>query len=379
MAGADMLGIRLIRRRQLFTRVTRAPGADMRTSLLSALCWLLALTLLHVLAMMVFEVMAPGDALWLTMTTLLTVGYGDLSAATFWGRTATIVLLYLVGITLLAKLAGDYIDFRLQRKQEMIQGRWRWQMQNHILIINSPDHNPVVYFKRLIGQLRATEEFADAPIQILTNDFPDGLPPRLREMGAVHYHGETSDQTCLEAATADQARAILLLAKDEYSRISDSVTVDVLLQLQSLYENNLPRIVAELVHGENRPRAIQAGADAVLRPVRGYPEILVQSLIAPGTEQVLENLFTVDEDHTRRYAVRVDDALWSDVVCRIMQAGLGTLIAYVSEDEKVVCHPAHDHRFSAKALLVFVEASRGRIPREADLRECLARGATSAP
>lgn len=366
-----MLNFRILNRRQMFLRITRPTHTDMRTRLLYALYWLLGLTAVHVVAMMIFEGMVPGDALWLTMTTLLTVGYGDLSAATFWGRASTIVLLYLVGITLLAKLAGDYIDFRMQRKQDMLQGRWRWQMQDHILIINSPDHNPVVYFKRLVSQLRATEEFADAPIQILTDDFPDGLPTALRELGVVHYHGETSDQASLQAVTANKAQAILLLAKDEYSRVSDSVTVDVLLQLQSLYGSDLPRIVVELVHSENRPRALRAGADATLRPVRGYPEILVQSLVAPGAEQVLENLFTVDEDHTRRYAVRLDNALWSDTVCQIMQAGHGTLMAYITDDDQVVCHPPHDHRFSAKALLVVVEAAHGRVPKETELRACL--------
>ncbi|MDN5937715.1 MAG: ion channel, partial [Salinisphaera sp.] len=332
-----MLTFRFLRRQRMFARITQPPATDMRTRLLYALAWLLGLIVLHILAMMVFEGMGPGDALWLTMTTIVTVGYGDLSAATFWGRAATIVLLYLVGITLLAKLAGDYIDYRMQRKQAMIQGRWRWQMQDHVLIINSPDHNPVVYFQRLVRQLHATTEFANAPVQILTNDFPDGLPPALRELGVVHHQGETTDQASLQAVTPDRARAILLLAKDEYSRVSDSVTVDVLLQLQSLYGDALPRIVAELVHGVNRPRARQAGANATLRPVRGYPEMLVQSLIAPGSEQVLENLFTVDDDHTRRYAVRMENALWSDAVCRVMQAGLGTLMAYVTDDDKVVC------------------------------------------
>lgn len=366
-----MLKFRLIRHNWRRPGFTRTPDIDLRRRLVYALCWLLALSALHVLAMMVFEGMGLGDAIWLTTTTLLTVGYGDLSAATFWGRTATILLLYVVGITLLAKLAGDYIDFRLQRKQEMIQGRWRWRMKDHVLIINSPDYNPEVYFKRLIRQLRATDEFAEAPVQILTDDFPDGLPAPLRELGVVHYHGETSDQASLEAATAGNARAILLLAKDEYSRVSDSVTVDVLLQMQRLYGNALPRTVAELVHGENRPRALQAGADATLRPVRGYPEMLVQAVIAPGVEQLLENMFTVDEDHTRRYAVRVDNATWSDVVCKVMTAGLGTLMAYVTDDDEIVCHPPHDHRFSAKALLVLVEAVQGRVPSESELQACV--------
>lgn len=346
-------------------------GSGMRLRLLTALAWLLGLSGLHVLAMMLFESMSPGDAIWLTTTTLLTVGYGDLSAATFWGRTATIVLLYVVGITLLAKLAGDYIDFRLQRRQHMIRGRWRWRMAGHVLIINSPDHNPEVYFRRLIRQLHATAEFAHAPVQLLTNDFPDGLPGGLRELGMVHYHGETTDQDCLKAVTPHDARAILLLAKDEYHRVSDSVTVDVLLQLRDLPGDALPPIVAEVVHEENRPRALAAGADTVLRPARSYPEMLVQSLIAPGSEQLLENLFTVDEDYTRRFAVQVDNLRWSDAVCRIMQAGFGTLVAYAAENGQVVCHPPHDHLFSAKALLVIVGAATDRLPCAPDIEACL--------
>lgn len=345
--------------------------ADMRRRLLVALGFLLGLIALHVLAMMLFEGMGLNDAIWLTMTTVVTVGYGDLSAATPWGRAATIFLLYLVGITLMAKLAGDYIDFRLQRRQDMLRGRWRWRMQDHVLIINSPDHSPEIYFKRLVQQLRATDEFADAPIQLLTNDFPDGLPDSLRQLGMVHYHGETSDQDSLEAVTPHDARAILLLAKDEYHRISDSVTVDVLLQLQNLPGGELPPVVAEVVHEENRARTLKAGANSVLRPVRSYPEMLVQSIIAPGSEQLLENLFTVDEDYTRRFAVSVADMRWSDAVCRVMQAGYGTLVAYVGTDGELICHPPHDHQFSAQALLIIVEAAANGLPQEKDIDSCL--------
>lgn len=366
-----MGSFRVFQFRRAFVRATRPPELDMRASLLRAFWWLLALTGLHVGAMMVFERMGPGDAIWLTMTTLLTVGYGDLSAATFWGRTATIVLLYLAGITLLAKLAGDYIDFRLQRKQRMINGQWRWHMQDHVLIINSPDHNPAVYFQRLVQQLQQTREFATTPVQILSDDFPDGLPANLRELGVVHYHGESSDQASLRAVTPDRAKAILLLAKDEYHRISDSVTVDVLLQLKTLYGDNLPYTVAEIVHEENRARALKVGADTTLRPLRSYPEMLVQSLLAPGAEKILENLFTHEDDHTRRYAVRITDTLWCDAVCRLMMAGLGTLMAYIGDSGEVVCNPPHDHRFSAKAVLVLVQEVGGRVPEPDQIRGCL--------
>ena len=359
----------LVRRRSAFNQITRGLDLNLRSRLRQVFFWLLVLTALHTAAMMLFEGLGWGDALWLTLTTLTTVGYGDLSAATPAGRVATVLLLYVAGITLLAQLASDYIDHRLKRKEYMLKGRWRWQMKDHLVIVNSPKHSPALYFERLVEQLHATEQFADIPVLILTDVFPDGLPASLREQGVVHYHAESSDRDALEAVTPDQAKAVIVLARDEYSRISDSVTLDVILQLKALYGDALPYTVAECVHEDNRRRALNVGASTRLRPVRAYPEMLVRSLVAPGTEKILENLFTHHDDHAMRYRVPVRDAVWADVACRLMNNGLGTLMAYVSDDETVVCHPAHDHRFSADSLILMVRAEA--IPSEQAVRHCL--------
>lgn len=244
-------------------------------------------------------------------------------------------------------------------------------MKDHLVIINSPKHSPALYFERLVEQLHTTEQFADIPVLILTDVFPDGLPASLREQGVVHYHAESSDRDALEAVNPDQAKAVIILARDEYSRISDSVTLDVILQLKALYGDTLPYTVAECVHEDNRRRALSVGASTTLRPVRAYPEMLVRSLVAPGTEKILENLFTHHDDHAMRYAVPVENAVWADVACRLMNAGLGTLMAYVGDDETVVCHPAHDHQFSAGSLILMVREEA--IPSEQAIRDCLAK------
>ncbi|PAV24756.1 transporter [Tamilnaduibacter salinus] len=349
--------------------MTRHIQVDMGARLRRVLGWLLLLSGLHVVAMTGFESLGVGDAVWLTLTTLTTVGYGDFSATTAMGRLATTGFLYLAGITLMAQLASDYIDYRLKRKDDMIQGRWRWQMQDHLLIINSPNRNPDVYFRRLLDQLKATREFADTPVQILTDGFPDGLPAGLREQGVVHHHGDATDPEALAAVTPALARAIIVLAADEDSRTSDSVTLDVLMQIDRQCDGRQPLTVAECVTTDNRERAERLGASSTLRPIRAYPEMLVRALVARGSEKVLENLFTHHDDHPVRYEVTLENVVWADVACRLLVAGMGTLMAYITEDEEVVCHPAHDHRFSARALIVMVREEA--IPDPAQVDDCI--------
>lgn len=242
-------------------------------------------------------------------------------------------------------------------------------MNDHVLIINSPNTNAAVYFERLVSQLRATRELHDTPVQLLTRAFPDGLPERLREMGVVHHHGEPSDPQALAAVTPAGARAIIVLASDEYGRVSDSITLDVLTQLRELCWETLPYTVAECVHEDSRRRIELAGASTTLRPIRAYPEMLVRSLVAPGAEKILENLFTHHDDHAMRYAVALEGAVWSDVTCRLMAAGMGTLMAYLGKDGQIVCHPAHDHRFSADALILMVREEF--VPSTRDIERCL--------
>ncbi len=337
--------------------------------------WLLVISIVHVILMVQLEGMAMGDALWLTWTTLLTVGYGDISPVTAEGRMATVVLLYLGGIFVLANLAGAFIEWRGERIQKMIKGHWSWNMKDHILIINTPSSGGIFYFVRLIEQLRKNAQFSDVPILILTRQFSNGLPEELRKLNIVHFTGYLDADEVLTAVSVKEAAAIIILSKDEINSASDAMTFDILDRLKEAGVTDIP-LIAECVDDANRQRFARAGATVTVRPIRAYPEVIVRSLVAPGSEKILENLFKHEGDHQLRFEVDIKGITWGDVVCSLMTQDCGTAMAYVGLDDEPVCNADPNTLVDAKAVIVMVRESRP--PTQADIVAALRSTQSSA-
>jgi voltage-gated potassium channel len=312
-----------------------------------------------------------GMPLWqgfgLTLTTLPTVGFGDLSPATPAGQAATIGLIYFCGITLMTFLISDYVDFRIARRERIRHGHWNWNMEEHILIINSPKYNREDYFTRLITQIRENSDYANTPIQLLNVDFPTGLPDSLRELGAVHVHGTPSNPADLELAGTARAKHIVVLARNEYISDSDSFTFDVAHRLNELHVCH--KAIMECVIDDNRQRMKDIGVKIVLRPIRSYPEIIVRSMDAPGSEVIIEDMFTRANDHPHRYPVWLEGERWADVVNALMQSDLGTALGYVTKDGDVVAHPNGSESVYAQSLIVLVKTDS--MPKEKVITQAL--------
>lgn len=325
---------------------------DRRIQIIRLFAVLLGLVGANVSAMMFFEKLSLEDAIWLTMTTITTVGYGDMSATTTFGRLATILLMYLVGIFLLAQIVGEWLDYRLDRKEKMRKGLWRWTMKDHIVIIFTPLQNGARYLRILVQQIRNTPMLADCPIQVLSPHFPDGLPADIASDGVVLNSGRAEGRTSLSEVDVDSARFIILMSEDTADYRSDSLTLDVLDQLSSFEDKGY--IIAECVQEANRKRLFEAGANAVIRPVRAYPELMVRAMAAPGTEAILEDLFRHQGNHPRRYDIDFSENNWGVLAGRILQQGLGTPLGYLATDGEIIVNPSPDNAVSGKALFVMV-------------------------
>lgn len=309
----------------------------------------------HTAILWAAEPLSLPEAVWLAMTTLTTVGYGDFAPQTVIGRISTIVLIYITAITLLTLIISDYIEYRFYRRERILTGRWRYDMRNHVLIINTPRRGGEQYFMRIATQLRSVPGYESVPIMLLTHAYPAGLPPELRDLGLVHYHGTGASEADLKATHAGQARHILLLALDETDPDSDSYTFDIAHRLSEL--NLAGKTTTECVRDDNRQRFRALGIRSVIRPVRTYPEIMVRAVVSPGTERVLEDMFNYEQDHPHRYDLILDDLIWSDIVSALIRHGIGTALAYIDDNDNVVCHPPPHEEVEGRGLIVLVKSS----------------------
>ena len=353
------------RRRQVWFR--QQTTTDRKRTIARLLLMLCALAVTNVISMVAFEDLSVWDSVWLTMTTMTTVGYGDISASSVPGRLTTILLMYVFGIFLLAQIAGEWIDFRIDRRDRMRKGLWRWNMQDHILIINAP-RNGGRYLQILVEQILKTESLRDYPIQIFSPDFPDGLPSELAALGVVLHHGRPEGRDSFDDVDVSHASNIIIMSSDTDDPRADSVTLDILDQLQHVCVG--AHIIAECVLDENRRRVLEHGAHAVIRPVRAYPELMVRALAAPGSEMILENLFQYEGVHAMRYDVDFAGKNWGRLAAGLLAQGLGTPLGFVDADGQLTLNPRIDTDVSGDALFLMV--NHDRVADLADVARCVA-------
>ncbi len=328
----------------------------------------------HAVAMMVFEKLSAKDALWLTMTTVSTTGYGDLSAKTDLGRFSTMGLLYVAGITALAQTASLFFEYRRERKEQIMNGKWRWHMNDHIVILNSPNEDSENYFKKMVGDLRKSAlPIGKKPVLIVSQDQPT-LSDDLRKLHVAHVTAPITEKTAFENSSVDKASVVIVLAKDDNDPMSDSLTFDLISRARDA--NPKATIIAEAVLDEdNRERFIKAGADHVIRPVRSHPELMARTLLAPGTETLMVDLFNSAGDEFMRYDVNLKGK-WNEIACRIISEDIGTPLGYIGMDGKSVMNTRPGTEIEAKAILVVVREGNMKSP--AQIQSLLATNAGPA-
>lgn len=142
-------------------------------------------------------------AVWWILTTITTVGYGDVYPTTEAGRTWAMIVVYTLGIGLFGTVIGVIVDGVAQYKKRKEEGKLSYKGENHFVIIGWTAKS-----KSTIKELLLCDEKTD----ILLIDEFEKTP---YEHERFHYiQGSPTDVETLRKARIENSQAVLLFAAE---------------------------------------------------------------------------------------------------------------------------------------------------------------------
>jgi len=113
----------------------------------------------------------PGQALWWSIVTSTTVGYGDIYPTSSWGKVIAAALPMFMGIGLGAAFITHIASVLIERRDKNMHGETPYKGSGHILIVGHTQET-----EYLVEQIRADETYQDKDIVILANDSRHPFP-----------------------------------------------------------------------------------------------------------------------------------------------------------------------------------------------------------
>jgi voltage-gated potassium channel len=302
------------------------------------------------------EDIAISDSFWLSLTTITTVGYGDISASTDLGRLATVILLYGGGIFLLAKLSGDFFEIKSDKIRKKQLGKWKMKMENHIVVIggDANNHRSESYLLKLLKVLSKSKNTKNLKIAILSGSFPEGLSSKFENYkNVILFSDDPWVWSSIKAASIESAKIVIINSPETNNVRSDSLIFDTISKIRDL--NDSCFILSEVVDPENKSRFLKIGSDIVMRPSRSFPEIMVRAIETPGSEKIIEYFLTAENDSYSKVDFnRPIELVWKDVVLFLLEENYGLPVGY-SLNGEITTNPLANEKVKMDILYIMAD------------------------
>jgi len=173
---------------------------------------------LLILSSLLITVVEPPDsaltrfdqALWWSVVTSTTVGYGDLFPVSNAGKIVTVFLPMFMGIGLCAAFITHVASLMIERTDKKMHGEKEYKGEGHILLVGSTDE-----MEQLVEEIQKDETYADQDI-VLAADISRHPFPNLDNVFFVKGRPENS-HTLNKANIKEATRIIIHTGTDEAS------------------------------------------------------------------------------------------------------------------------------------------------------------------
>lgn len=226
------------------------------------------------------DIATPGDALWWSVVTVTTVGYGDRTPVTTSGRLVGVCLM-LTGIGFLGLFTATVASIFIDRLLREGRGLKPVGTDDHILICGWSDKGRLI-----VRELRCE---TNQPLVVLCD-----LPERpIEGDGITFVRGRPYLEESLRKAGLYGASVAVVLADESEGAPSDARSVLTVLAVESLHPEVYTCV--EVLDRENVEHLRRAGADEVLPTNELIGCLLARSSLHPGVIEAVSELSTADE------------------------------------------------------------------------------------
>jgi voltage-gated potassium channel len=189
------------------------------------------------------------DALWWSIVTIATVGYGDIAPVTIGGRLIAIIDMFF-GIGVLAIFSGSLASILVDRKIRKELGMDSYTFENHIILCEWNSRSRVI-----LNELRLDPKTEEELIVLIADI--DRKP--IADDHLYFIRGEVSDET-LKQANLAKANTVIILGDDELTYTArDAKVILSTLTVESI--NPAAYTIVELVNEAYTSTCQRAKAD----------------------------------------------------------------------------------------------------------------------
>jgi len=215
------------------------------------------------------------DALYMTVITLSTVGFGEVRPLSPAGRIFTMALIVSGGVLAAYSLSSLAHFF--------FSGEWRnhWENKRRLRMLTKLSNHIIVCGYGRVGRNVVAELKLEGLPLVVIDLNPDKVA-RVQEAGNLAVLGDASHESKLREAGVERARGLVAAAK------SDAENVFIVLTARSLRPDL--SIVARADYEESEPKLLRAGASRVILPYHITGRRMVTMLVRPQVADFLDEV-----------------------------------------------------------------------------------------